>query len=111
MSGVSLTHYRSPIFLDTVKVPEQNFAKPSGALTSVARFAMSLTNTDKRPPAGTLLPPAAFLFMTLVNGYVAVSFNDGASNDDPPLLVPIVVVGSPLIAVGPAAVLLGLAGR
>ena len=47
----------------------------------------------------------------LVNDHATVNLNDGAPNDDPPKLILVIVVGTSLIRVGLAAVLLGLAGR
>lgn len=47
----------------------------------------------------------------LVNDYAAVNLNDRAPNDDPTMLVLVIVVRPPLIDVGPAAVLLGLTWR
>jgi hypothetical protein len=41
----------------------------------------------------------------------AVNLNDRAADDDPPTIVLVIVVGTSLINVGLAAVLLGLAGR
>jgi len=47
----------------------------------------------------------------LVNDHATVNLNDGAPNDDPPKLILVIVVGTSLIRVGLAAILLGLAGR
>jgi hypothetical protein len=52
---------------------------------------------------------SADLLRRLVNGYATVNFDDGATNDDSPNLILIVVVGNALIHVSPASVFLSLA--
>src|SRR6476646_5483047 len=44
-----------------------------------------------------------------MNGYAAVDFDDGATNDNPPNLILVVVNGTPLVHIGSASIFLGLA--
>src|SRR5256885_14605077 len=46
-----------------------------------------------------------------MNGYATVNLDDGSTNDDPPTLILVVVVGTTLVHVSPASVFLGLARR
>src|SRR5207253_5372795 len=46
-----------------------------------------------------------------MNGYATVNLDDGSTNDDPPTLILVVVVGTALVHVSPASVFLGLAWR
>ncbi len=82
--------------------------RPNPPVFSCTEFAQELSQDcpsgDGQFPAGGLGAGA------LANDYASEHLNARASNDYPPKVVLVVVVGTSLVSVGPAAVFLGLPG-